>query len=239
MTFPRIFLPCAGFPGPSAVSGPQLGAGQSGDPAPFFLPLLGGASTRDAADQRRAQAERLDRRMRHLDAVPQWCSEGEMPTATATTEGPYMRPASNHTARPAVLHRTDRKQCASPFVSSAHGRREEADGGLEGHRRDLHCRVSENRQQSRVGAGHHKCGASCHVGRKARHSLTFCVHHPRADYRCSSGVERRSLKPRVGGSSPSTGAKTARPAVLPRLDGVTGGAPGRKLAPQPTQRRQG
>jgi hypothetical protein len=106
MTFPRILLPVAGLPGPFfSVSGPHLGAGQSGDPAPLFLPLLGGASTRDAADQRRAQAERLDRRMRHLDAVPQWCSEGEMPTATVTTEGPYMRPASNNTARPAVLPR--------------------------------------------------------------------------------------------------------------------------------------
>jgi hypothetical protein len=31
-------------------------------------------------------------------AALRWCSEGEMPTATATTDGPYMRPALDPSA---------------------------------------------------------------------------------------------------------------------------------------------
>jgi hypothetical protein len=64
---PRILLPCAGFPGPLfMVGGPQLGAGGTGTPAPLFPPLGGASTCRRRAS--RSQAERLDRRMRLLDA---------------------------------------------------------------------------------------------------------------------------------------------------------------------------
>lgn len=59
----------------------------------FSEPHSGGASTTAHGFRCAMQDERLDRRMHHPNAAPQWCSEGARPTATGTLGTPKMRPA--------------------------------------------------------------------------------------------------------------------------------------------------